>query len=133
MHKFLPVIILSLISLTGCSSSSDNAEMSETASPAVLLSTEEKSQLQFCDLVETAYESYENSGMSYETRDIFGEAYDVIHKLLGTFYSSRYSDYNFVMSDHSFAFGPSANINDVVEILGWCEDTKTLLEEKSTE
>lgn len=132
MHKLFPVILLSLIPLAGCSNGGAIDELSKTASPPVLLSTEEKSQLQFCDLVEKAYESYENSGMSYETRDIFGEAYDVIHELLGNFYSSRYSDYNFVMSGHSFAYGPSSNINDVVEILDWCTDTKALLEEKST-
>ena len=63
MRKFIPVILFSFIPLTGCSSSSDNAEMSETASPAVLLSIEEKSQLKFCDLVEKAYESYENSSL----------------------------------------------------------------------
>jgi len=134
MRKFIPVILFSFIPLTGCSSSSDNAEMSETASPAVLLSIEEKSQLKFCDLVEKAYESYENSGMSYETRDIFGEAYDVIHEEFPRpWTSSRYLDYNNVMADHSYAYGPYSNINDVIGILNWCEDTKTLLEEKSTE
>jgi|688.fasta_scaffold1136367_1 hypothetical protein len=133
MRKLFPVILLSLIFSSGCSSSNNNSEISETKSELVTLSIEEESQLQFCNLVEKAYKSYENSGMSYETRDIFGEAYDVIHELLGTSYSSRYSDYNFVMADHSYAYGPNSNINDVVEILGWCEDTKTLLEEKSIE
>jgi hypothetical protein len=133
MTKFLPVIIFSLISLSGCANNSNNSESPESASPAVMLSTEERSQLQFCGLVESAYQSYENYGMSYETRDIFGEAYDVIHELLGTFYSSRYSDYDSVMADHSFAYGPLSNIKDVVDILVWCEDTKALLDEKSSE
>jgi hypothetical protein len=133
IKKILPVIVLSFIPLTGCSNNNNNAEISETASPVVLLSAEEKLQLQFCNLVEKAFESYENSGMSYETRDIFGEAYDVNKKLIGEFYSSRYSDYNWVMSAHSYAYGPLSEINEVVEILGWCKDTITLLEKKSAE
>jgi hypothetical protein len=69
--------------------------------------------------------------MSYETRDIFGEAYDVIHELLGTYSSSRYRDYDSIMADHSFAYGPFSDINDVVAIQAWCSDTRTLLDEKS--
>jgi hypothetical protein len=134
MRNLLPVILLSLIFSSGCSSSNDNSEISETKSELVALSKEEESQLKFCNLVEKAYKSYENSGMSYETRDIFGEAYDVIHEEFPRpWNSSRYLDYNNVMAEHSYAYGPLSNINDVLGILNWCKETITLLEEKSAE
>ncbi len=131
MRRIFPILVLSLIPLSGCSESGKSVELSESSTPVISLTKEEKSQLKFCNLVDKAYKSYETSGMSYETRDIFGEAYDVIHELLGSYSSSRYSDYDSIMADHSFAYGPFSDINDVVAIQAWCSNTRTLLDEKS--
>ena len=128
MLKLLPLILLSLISLSGCGGDANNAE---TVKSEFMLSQEDQSILKFCAIVDEAYTASIRDGMSYETRDIFSKAYDVIHEEFPhPWSSSRYRDYDTVMAHHSWNYGPYANINDVIDILDWCEPTKDLIMEK---
>ena len=121
MSKLFPIVLFSLVFSSGCSSASNNAEISEITTAVSTLTQEEESQLEFCHLVYEAWKSYDKFGMSYETRDRFGKAYDVIHEMVGTYDSTRYRDYNDVMADHSYAYGPFSDFDEVYAINRWCE------------
>ena len=127
MINLLPrILTLALILLlVGCGNApqTENVPVSESSETTEenYLSAEEESQLKFCKLVVEAYASYETNGMSYETRDVFGKAYDVVHEeLLPVYGGSRYFDYDGIMADHSFAY-VSPKMEQVKEIISWCE------------
>ncbi len=125
--------IVGLLLLTGCASGDSEVSAPEVKSTIVPLSGEEKSQLRYCKSFDKAYGSLKSNGMTYETRDLFGDAYDIVHEqLLGVYESSRYFDYDGVMADHSFAWVSGSDVASLDGIATWCAEINTKLSAKTS-
>lgn len=127
------VLMSALFLLTGCATGGSEISAPEVKSTLVPLSGEEASQLRYCKSFDKAYGSLKSNGMTYETRDLFGDAYDIVHEqLLGIYQSSRYLDYNYVMSAHSFAWVSGSDVESLDGIATWCEEINTKLSTKTS-
>ena len=123
----------SVLLLSGCAGGNSEISAPEVKSTVVSLSGEEKSQLRYCTSFNKAYGSLKNNGMTYETRDLFGDAYDIVHEqLLGIYESSRYLDYDRVMAAHSFAWVSGSDVASLDGIATWCEEINTKLSAKTS-
>jgi hypothetical protein len=119
--------------LSGCANGNSEISAPEMKSIVVPLSGEEKSQLRYCKSFDNAYESLKSVGMTYETRDLFGDAYDIVHEqLLGIYESSRYFDYDGVMARHSFAWASGSDLASLDGIATWCKEITTKLSAKTS-
>lgn len=131
--KKVIILISALFLLTGCASDHSEISAPEVKSTVVPLTGEEKSQLRYCKSFDKAYGSLKSNGMTYETRDLFGDAYDIVHEqLLGIYQGSRYLDYNYVMSAHSFAWVSGSDVESLDGIATWCEEINTKLSAKTS-
>ena len=128
--KSLSIASLALVlALSGCSNGTNGVISSEVENKTTKLYGEERLQMKYCKAFEKANESLKADGMTYETRDLFSVAYDIVHEELYAYWNSRYRDYDRVMADHSWSWseGDGVDTSSLDGIMSWCSEIKTKL------